>query len=160
MLVNSIGGSAWSDGRGVIRAIGQRPLWDWGLHLQTDLLTTRNLARVLPVILRDAVPNLVRSLGAIWRVANLARAADLTKDLAELNRRRIPMVIVWSREDNVIPEATLMSLRAGLDDLQMVTVPGGRSWLLADSQAFGEVVTNVLALAGPLAELDEKAEPA
>jgi pimeloyl-ACP methyl ester carboxylesterase len=113
VLVNSIGGSAWSDGRGVIRAIGQRPLWGWGLHLQTDLLATRNLARVLRVILRDAVPNLVRSLGAIWRVANLARAADLTKDLAELNRRRIPMVIVWSREDNVIPEATLMSLRAG-----------------------------------------------
>jgi pimeloyl-ACP methyl ester carboxylesterase len=73
------------------------------------LLATRNLARVLRVILRDAVPNLVRSLGAIWRVANLARAADLTKDLAELNRRRIPMVIVWGRKDDVIPEATPMS---------------------------------------------------
>jgi pimeloyl-ACP methyl ester carboxylesterase len=159
VLVNSIGGSAWSDGRGVIRAIGQRPLWDWGLHLQTDLLTTRNLARVLPVILRDAVPNIMRSPGAIWRVANLARTADLTAELAELNRRHLPIVIVWSRDDNVIPEATLMSLRAGLADSQMVTVAGGHGWLLADPQAFGEVITNVLALA-PLAEVDEKAEPA
>src|SRR5437763_15406322 len=61
ILVNSIGGSAWSDGRGMLKAIGERPLWDWGLHLQTDLLPTRQLTRVLPVILRDAVPNLIRS---------------------------------------------------------------------------------------------------
>jgi pimeloyl-ACP methyl ester carboxylesterase len=160
VLVNSIGGSAWSDSRGVLKAIGQRPLWDWGLHLQSDLLTARSLTRVLPVILRDAVPNLMRSPGAIWRVANLARTADLTPELAELNRRQLPVVIVWSLGDNVIPEATLMSLRAGLDDSRMVTVPGSHSWLLADPLRFGEVITNVLALAEPLAELDERAEPA
>jgi pimeloyl-ACP methyl ester carboxylesterase len=160
VLINSLGGSAWTDGRGVLRAIGQRPLWDWGLHLQTDLLATRNLTRVLPVILRDAVPNLMRSPGAIWRVANLARSADLTPELAELNRRHLPVVIVWSQGDNVIPEATLISLRTVFDDSQMVTVPGGHSWLLVDPRRFGEVITNVLALAEPLIELREDAEPA
>jgi hypothetical protein len=69
------------------------------------------------------------------------------------------VVIVWSLGDNVIPEATLMSLRAGLDDSQMVTVTGSHSWLLADPLRFGEVITHVLALAEPLAELDERAEP-
>ncbi|ELB92223.1 putative hydrolase [Rhodococcus wratislaviensis IFP 2016] len=38
VLVNSIGGSAWTDGRGVVRALRDRPLWDWGLHLPADLL--------------------------------------------------------------------------------------------------------------------------
>jgi pimeloyl-ACP methyl ester carboxylesterase len=149
ILVNSIGGSAWSNGRGVLKAIGERPLWDWGLHLQTDLFGARSLTHVLPVILRDAVPNLLRSPGAIWRVAHLARTADLTPELTELNRRKLPVVIVWSQQDNVIPEATLMSLCAGLDDSHVVTVPGGHNWLLAEPHRFGEVITNVLALVEP-----------
>jgi len=153
ILVNSIGGSAWSDGRGVLKAISERPLWDWGLHLPTDLLPTRQLTRqlttVLSVILRDAIPNLMRNPAAIWRVANLARTADLTPELAELNRRRLPVVIVWSEQDNVIPEATLRSLRAGLGDPDVVTVPGGHSWLIANPRLFGDVITNVLALADP-----------
>jgi len=149
ILVNSIGGSAWSDGRGMLKAIGERPLWDWGLHLQTDLLPTRQLTRVLPVILRDAVPNLMRHPGAIWRVANLARTADLTLELAELNRRGLPVTIIWSKHDNVIPAATLLSLRAGLDDAQLITVPGGHGWLLSNPHLFGEVITNVLALPVP-----------
>jgi pimeloyl-ACP methyl ester carboxylesterase len=68
ILVNSIGGSAWSDGHGVLKAISERPLWDWGLHLQADLRDGRELTRVLPVILRDLIPNIVRSPGAVWRV--------------------------------------------------------------------------------------------
>lgn len=147
ILVNSIGGSTWSNGRGVLKAISQRPLWDWGLHLQADLLPTRQMATVLPVILRDAVPNLLRCPGAIWRVANLARTADLTPELAELNVRKLPVVIVWSQRDNVIPEATLMSLRASLADHRLVTVPGGHGWLLTDPHRFGEVITNILAVA-------------
>src|SRR5699024_2773779 len=121
-----------SDGRGVLKAISERPLWDWGLHLPTDLLPNRQLTTVLPVILRDAIPNPMRNPVAIWRVANLARTADLTPELAELNRRGLPVVIVWSEQDNVIPEATLRSLRAGLGDPEVVTVPGGHSWLIAN----------------------------
>ena len=147
ILVNSIGGSAWTDGRGVLKAISERPLWDWGLHLQADLRATREMTRVLPVILRDAIPNVLRSPGAIWRVANLARTADLTPELAELNRRRLPVVIVWSQQDNVIPEVTLLSLRSGLGDPEVLTVPGGHSWLIADPSRFGEIITNVLAVA-------------
>lgn len=147
ILVNSIGGSSWSDGRGVLRAISERPLWDWGLHLRADLRPSRQLARVLPVILRDAVPNLIRCPGAIWRVANLARTADLTPELAELKQRRLPVVIVWSNQDNVIGEVALMSLRAGLGEARLITVPGGHGWLLADPGRFGEVITNVLTVA-------------
>jgi pimeloyl-ACP methyl ester carboxylesterase len=148
ILVNSIGGSAWSDGRGVLKAISERPLWDWGLHLPADLRPGRQLARVLPVILRDVVPNLLRSPGAIWRVAHLAATADLTAELTELNRRRLPVVIVWSSQDNVIPEVTRMSLRSVLGEPRLITVPGGHGWLLTDPGRFGEVITNVVTLAG------------
>ncbi|WP_020659056.1 alpha/beta fold hydrolase [Amycolatopsis benzoatilytica] len=145
VLVNSIGGSSWADGRGVVKALAERPLWDWGLHLQADLMPGRQITRVLPVVLRDLVPNLARAPGAILHVAHLARTADLTDELAELNRRRLPIVIVWSRQDNVIPAATLRSLRTSLGDPRLVTVPGGHTWLMAEPKRFGEVITNILA---------------
>ena len=36
VLVNSVGGLAWSSATG-LRAITERPLWDWGLHFPTDV---------------------------------------------------------------------------------------------------------------------------
>ena len=69
VLVNSVGGAAW---RGV-RSMAERPLWDWGLHLPSDVLPLRQVRRVIPVILEDAVPNQVRNPRAVWRVAQLAR---------------------------------------------------------------------------------------
>ncbi|WP_328401659.1 alpha/beta fold hydrolase [Nocardia sp. NBC_00403] len=144
VLVNSIGGSAWTDGRGVVRALRERPLWDWGLHLQADLLPGRQLTWVLPVILRDAVPNLLRNPTAVWEVAHLARTANLAPELAALAERRLPVFVVWSKRDTVIPESTSMSLQTALSDPRTITVPGGHTWLMDDPHAFGEVITNVI----------------
>ena len=149
VIVNSIGGSAWSHGEGIVRLLRERPLWDWGLHLQADLMSVRHLRHVLPVIVEDAVPNLLRNPRAIWRVAHLARTADLTGELEELKRRRLPVVILWGESDTVIPYASLESLRAALGDPQLITVPGTHSWLLADPDAFGEVITNVIGAIPP-----------
>jgi pimeloyl-ACP methyl ester carboxylesterase len=147
VLVNSIGGSAWSHHHGMVRRIRERPLWDWGLHLQADLLPIRQLTRVVPVIVSDAVPNLFRNPRAIWDVAHLARTADLTGELEELKRRRLPVVILWGRSDKVIPPASLESLCTALGDPKLITVPGKHSWLLADPQGFGEVMTDVVGVA-------------
>ncbi len=144
VLVNSIGGSAWTDDRGVVRALRERPLWDWGLHLQADLLPGRQLNRVLPVILRDAVPNMLRNPRAVCEVAHLARTANLASELAVLAERRLPIFVVWSKLDTVIPEATSMSLRTALGDPRTITVPGGHTWLMHDPHAFGEIITNVI----------------
>lgn len=149
ILVNSIGGSAWSKAGGVIRSMRERPLWDWGLHLPIDLLPGRQLTRVVPVIFADAVPNLLRNPRAVWRVADLARSADLTAQLEELKRRRLPVVILWGQRDSVIPRASVDSLRAALGDPELITVPGRHSWLLADPDGFGEVMTNVIGAAPP-----------
>nr|WP_064438974.1 alpha/beta hydrolase [Hoyosella altamirensis] len=147
VLVNSIGGSAWTDDRGIARSLVERPLWDWGLHLSADLFPVRQMTRILPVIIRDAVPNLVKNLRSVWQAGLMARTADLTSELEELKRRRLPVVIVWSSRDNVIPAATTASMRAAAGSREAVTVDGSHGWLLYDPRGFGEIITNVLGAA-------------
>jgi pimeloyl-ACP methyl ester carboxylesterase len=151
-LVNSIGGSAWSDGRGAIVSMRKRPLWDWGLHLPADMVPNRQLTRVLPVILRDAVPNMLRNPRAVWRAGGIARGADLTPELEELKSRRLPVVIVWSNRDGVIPAAATESIRSALGDPETVTVDGYHSWMLSDPRQFGEIITNIVAFKAPTLE--------
>jgi len=137
VLVNSVGGAAW---RGV-RSMAERPLWDWGLHLPSDVLPLRQVRRVIPVILEDAVPNLVRNPRAVWRVAQLARKADLTPELEELKRRRLPVAVLWGDQDELITKASFDALCTALGAPGEV-VHGSHSWLLADPDRLGEVMNN------------------
>lgn len=159
VLINSIGGSAWTEQRGIARSLRERPLWDWGLHLSADLFPLRQVTRVLPVIIRDAVPNLVRNFPSVWKAAVLARSADLTRELETLKARRLPIVIVWSNRDGVIPSAATASLRAASGSADAVTVDGTHGWLLYDPRGFGEIITNVLGAAEAFTD-DTKAEKA
>jgi pimeloyl-ACP methyl ester carboxylesterase len=151
VLVNSIGGSAWSSDGSVMRTLAERPLWDWGVHFPADLLPLRQITRVLPVILEDAGPNLRRNPGSVWRVAKLARHADLTAELEALARRQLPVVVLWGRSDRILPEAAFRSLcqAVGVTEgsAHCVTVSGNHSWLLADPDGFAEVMTNVIPIA-------------
>src|SRR3954447_9322469 len=146
VLVNSVGGSAWSSSGTVVRSMAERPLWDWGLHFPVDMLPLPQLRRVLPVILEDALPNVVRNPLAMWKVANLARRADLTTELEELKRRKLPVVVLWGDKDKIIPRASFDALCAAIGSPGEV-VPGNHSWLLADPDAFAEVMTNVMEVA-------------
>src|SRR3954468_22216070 len=69
VLVNSVGGSAWANRGSRVRSMAERPLWDWGIHFPEDIFPLRQATRVLPVILEDAVPNIVRNPLALWKVA-------------------------------------------------------------------------------------------
>ena len=146
VLVNSVGGSAWRKRGSVIRAMTERPLWDWGLHLGRDLLPVRQLTRVLPVIVSEAIPSLLRDPKAFWRAATIARAADLTDELEALRERGLPIVVLWGTGDGVITEAAADALceASGTD---CVIVPGGHSWMITEPTRFGEVMTNVLPVA-------------
>ena len=157
VLVNSVGGSTWSSAGSVVRSMAERPLWDWGLHFSEDILPLPQIRKVLPVILEDALPNAIRNPRALWRVANLARRADLTPELEELKRRKLPVVVLWGDKDKIIPRASFDALCAAIGSEGEV-VPGTHSWLLADPDAFGEVMTNVMEVA-KLAQ-DLKAEEA
>ncbi|MFN8035649.1 MAG: alpha/beta hydrolase [Acidimicrobiia bacterium] len=146
VLVNSIGGSAWRHRGAVVRSMAERPLWDWGLHFPADVLPAPQLTRVLPVLLAEAVPGMLRHPRAFWRVANLARFADLGGELDGLRRRRLPVAVLWGRNDKIITEASNDALCEALG-ADCVTVEGGHGWLLADPRAFGEVMTNVVGIA-------------
>lgn len=148
VLVNSIGGAVWSGEGELARPMTDRPLWDWGLHFSRDLGSIgARVTRVLPVMLGEAIPNLVLDPRAFLRSARLAREADLTDELATLHKRGMPVVVIWGRRDGVITEASFDALKQTFGDARTITVAGGHNWLLADPDRFGEVITNVVEVA-------------
>jgi pimeloyl-ACP methyl ester carboxylesterase len=146
VLINSVGGSKWGHRGDKPKSLAERPLWDWGIHFPGDILLPKQLTKVLPVVLEDAVPNLVRNPLAFWKVANLARTADLRPELEELKARKLPVVVLWGDKDRIIPRAAFDDVCQAIG-LQGEVVEGTHSWLLADPDAFGEVMTNVLPVA-------------
>jgi pimeloyl-ACP methyl ester carboxylesterase len=145
VLVNSIGGSSWKRGK-VLTSIAERPLWDWGLHFPADVWPVRQATRVIPVILEDALPNLVRSPSSVVKVANMARRADLRPELEELKRRRLPVTVIWASRDGIIPKESFEAMCTAVGAPGTV-VDGSHSWLLADPGHFVEVITNDLQVA-------------
>lgn len=125
VMVNAIGGSAWLDGRGSVRPMRERPLWDWALQARTEVRLDRRLVRTMPRILRDMAPSVMRNSGMMWRVATLARTADMAAELTELRRRRLAVTIAWSEQDTVIPQSAFAALREALGGPVCATVPGG-----------------------------------
>lgn len=155
VLVNSVGGSAWQSSGGVVRSMADRPLWDWGIHFPQDLFPLRQVTRVLPVVMEDALPNLVRNPRAMWRVSRLARDADLSAELQVLRERQLPVVVLWGESDRIIPRASFDALCTAIGSEGEV-VPGNHSWLLADPDAFGEVMTNVVEVARLASAVEEE----
>jgi pimeloyl-ACP methyl ester carboxylesterase len=153
VLVNSIGGSTWQDGR-TLKSIAERPLWDWGLHFPADVWPVRQATRVLPVIAQDILPNVVRNPRALVRVGGIARRADLRAELEELRDRGLPITILWGSRDGVIPKESFEALcvAAGVEGK---VVEGSHSWLLADPGQFGEVITNDVRVAQLTRDLEQ-----
>ncbi len=152
VLVNSIGGSSWRSGR-TLRSITERPLWDWGLHFPGDVWPIRQASRVLPVVVEDLLPNLVRNPRAIVRVANLARRADLRTELEGLRDSGLSISIIWGTRDGIIPRESFEALCVA-SGVEGTVVEGSHSWLLADPQQFGEVITNDVKIAQAARELE------
>jgi pimeloyl-ACP methyl ester carboxylesterase len=156
VLVNSIGGSAWRSGR-TLRGIAERPLWDWGLHFPSDVWPIRQATRVVPVIVEDLLPNLVRNPRAIVRVANLARRADLGGELERLRDRGLPITILWGKRDGIVTRESFEALCVA-SGVEGTVVDGSHSWLLADPQHFGEVITNDVRIAQAARDLERDVE--
>lgn len=159
VLVNSIGGSSWRSGR-TLRSITERPLWDWGLHFPGDVWPVRQATRVVPVVAEDLLPNLLRNPRAVVKVANLARRADLRGELEALRDSGLPVTILWGTRDGIIPRESFeaMCVASGVEG---TVVDGSHSWLLADPDQFGEIITNDVKVAQAARELELQAtEPA
>lgn len=147
VLINSVGGSAWRERGDRVFSMAERPLWDWGVRFPLDLLPLKTVWAVLSVILEDAGPNLLRNPLAVWRAAYVARTADLTVELSDLKDSELPILVLWGEDDHVIPRASFESLCAAIGS-EGELVPGHHSWLLADPDEFGQVMSRVLGAAG------------
>jgi pimeloyl-ACP methyl ester carboxylesterase len=113
----------------------------------------RQATRVLPVVVEDLLPNLLRNPRAIVRVANLARRVDLRAELERLRDRGLPITILWGTRDGIIPRESFEALCVA-SGVEGTVVEGSHSWLLADPQHFGEVITNDVRVAKAARDLE------
>nr|WP_235214690.1 alpha/beta fold hydrolase [Rhodococcus opacus] len=63
VLVNSVGGGAWSSDGWGIRPIGERPLWDWGASALGEALSIRTIAHTTASLVNGFLPNTLRDPG-------------------------------------------------------------------------------------------------
>ena len=76
----------------------------------------------------------------------MAHKVELYKELDELKRRRLPVVVLWGDKDKIIPQVDSQALCKALGATGEV-LPGGHSWLFTEPEAFTEILTNVLEVA-------------
>lgn len=55
-------------------------------------------------------------------------------------------MILWGRNDTVLPWACLEALRAALGEPPVRTVDGSHGWLLTQPERFAEEITNIMGM--------------
>jgi len=66
-------------------------------------------------------------------------------------------VVLWGERDELVTRASFDALCEHLGNPVSVTVDGSHSWMLADPDVFGEIITNVIPVAmSAQAEAPEK----
>jgi pimeloyl-ACP methyl ester carboxylesterase len=146
VMCNGVGGAAWA-GPERPDTVTERPWWQWGRILGADLLAGPTVVRVLPAVLGEAVPNLVSNPLAMWRVGEFVRRARLLDEVAALAERGVPLKVVWSDRDRLVPYSGFAAVcRAA--GVRGEVVPGGHSWLIADPGRFADIVLRAMVEAG------------
>ena len=143
LLANAIGSPTWALFPNEVRTMVQRPFWDWGRHFGSDLLHSPRTLRLLPTLLEDFIPNLVRNPLGMVRTGEFIRKADLVAEVRTIAARGIPVSVAWSDRDGLVPRSAFDDLRraAGVEG---VVVEGSHAWLIADPDAFGELAISAL----------------
>jgi pimeloyl-ACP methyl ester carboxylesterase/glycine cleavage system regulatory protein len=154
VLLDSVGASPWgSPGR--LSALN-RAGWLWALRAMRDPVPIGESVQVLRAAVEDFLPNIVRHPRTMLEVGVLARQADLGAELVELAKRDVPVLVLWGDHDRVLPTGSFDALCRAIGTEGRV-VSGNHSWLLADPDAFGEVMSNVVDVAA-CADTDELAQ--
>jgi pimeloyl-ACP methyl ester carboxylesterase len=110
----------------------------WLLGFPGDLFDPRGV-RSLPTVIGEAVPNLLRNPWAVLMVGNLARTADLAPELRQLAARRVPVAVVWSERDHIVPRSSFEATCQMLGTEGQV-VRGPHAWMLTNPGRFSRVV--------------------
>lgn len=148
LLANAIGSPTWALLPNEVRTMVQRPLWDWGRHFGSDLLYSPKSLRVLPTLLEDFIPNLLRNPLGMFRTGEVIRRADLVAEVRAIVARGVPVSVAWSDRDGLVPRSAFDDLRraAGVDGM---VVEGSHAWLIAEPADFGELAISALVDARP-----------
>ena len=148
LLANAIGSPTWALFPNEVRTMVQRPFWDWGRHFGGDLLHSPRTLRVIPTLLEDFIPNLVRNPLGMFRTGEFIRKADLVAEVSAIAARGIPVSVAWSDRDGLVPRSAFDELRRAAR-VEGVVVEGSHAWLIADPEAFGELAISALVDARP-----------
>ncbi|HEU4840408.1 MAG TPA: alpha/beta fold hydrolase [Ilumatobacteraceae bacterium] len=116
-----------------------RSLFD-ALRPSDDLATIGQMQRTL-------LANLRRHPFSVLQAAQAALTADLRAEMAVLAARALPVLVLWSDGDRLIPIAAFDTFCSAFGTDGHV-VRGGHSWLLANPDVFGEVLDNVIHVEG------------
>lgn len=149
LLANAVGSPTWTLFPNEVRTMVQRPVWDWGRHFSTDLLQSPRLFRVASTLLGDFIPNLLTNPLGMFRTGDFIRRADLVREVQVVAERGIPVTVVWSDRDRLVPRSAFDDLRraAGVEG---VVVEGAHAWLIGDPGRFGELAISALVDSGAL----------
>ncbi len=144
VLINSVGGAWRNDGAGE-KPMAERPMWDWGRAIPVDVVGLLGSAgSMLPSVFQDLVPNVLRNPFGVAKVGRLARNADLVAALRTVAERRVPITVVHSDRDGVIPQSSFDSLCAAAK-VEGRTVRGIHSWPLTNPALFATLVAEAAA---------------
>lgn len=149
LLVNAIGSPTWALFPDEIRTMVQRPVWDWGRHLSTDLLQSPRGFQLAFTLLEDFIPNLLTNPFGMFRTSEFIRRANLVREIGVIAGRGIPVTVAWSDRDRLVPRSAFDDFRraAGVEG---VVVEGAHAWLIGNPDRFGELAISALVDSGAL----------
>ncbi|MFT3853750.1 MAG: alpha/beta fold hydrolase [Ilumatobacteraceae bacterium] len=96
---------------------------------------------------RTLLANLWRHPLSVLQASQAALTADLRTEMAVLAERQLPVLVLWSDDDRLIPLSAFDTFCSTFGTDGHV-VRGGHSWLLANPEVFGEVLDNVIQVQG------------
>jgi pimeloyl-ACP methyl ester carboxylesterase len=152
-LVCPIGGGDWTNQR----AMSARPLWEWGLWLPADAMRPDHAVRVVPRVLVDAIPNVLRHPLAMTQTATIARGADVRGHLTQALEAGVGARVVIADNDHVVPRVASDALAAVIG-VETTVVGGTHAWPMAEPRRFAEVVDAQLVLLGAVKPVVETPE--
>ena len=131
VLLNAVGG------------VAARSPWAWVAAFGRELWPLPQALGTVQALQRDLMWNLTRNPAGLLRAALLARDVDLRSEQADLRDLGVPVLVLHSEGDEVIPRRAFYALCDSLGTDGRI-VSGRHAWLLADPDSFGEVLATVV----------------
>ncbi|HUW04447.1 MAG TPA: alpha/beta fold hydrolase [Acidimicrobiales bacterium] len=131
----------------LVNAVGSRQesrsLADWSVEFVRDLFPLADGLETVAALSQDVVTNVLRDPCSLVTAGNLARHADLEHQLNAIREGPVPVLALTSDSDGIIPESAFVALCEAVGAAGR-RISGGHCWLLADPDAFDEVLANVV----------------